>query len=193
MENSSKDKIKELVGVFYRNTFKIFYINSVDGETFVKPFGYFVSLGITTSLSVLENIRSILGENGYTATLAEISSKRVGGQFLNTVTKMDGLVQYALSDDFNQNALGEKESKERLVKMKESLNTSQDLAVLKDLVPKISQLDELINRLDNFEGWDLHMIQETGNGFGILHKNVNYSKVGNLEYRLGIYVSGEDK
>ena len=39
-----KDKIHNLVGVFYQPTFKTFFINSVDGETFIKPIGIFVSL-----------------------------------------------------------------------------------------------------------------------------------------------------
>lgn len=190
--DSSKDKIKELIGVFYRNTFKIFYINSCEGENFAKPLGYFVSLGITTSPKVLEDMRQLLEENGYTARIAEISSKRVGGQFLNTLINVDNPQQYKLSE-FENNILTEETSKKRLEDMKSKISLDQDLDVLKDLVPKISQLEELITKLDKAGGWNMHLIQESTSGFSIFHKMVNYKKVGDLEYRLGIYVSGSSK
>ena len=89
-----KDKIHNLVSVFYRNTFKTFYVNSYDGEEFEKPFGIFVSLGITTSLKTLNDIKEIIEDNGFNATLAEISSKRRTSQFLNTIIRTSEISQY---------------------------------------------------------------------------------------------------
>ena len=97
--NINRDKVHSLVEVFYQPSFKTFYVNSVDGETFVKPVGVFVSLGITTSLKVLEDIKNIIsGSEGYSATLAEIKSKKVAGQFLNTVTCTTGPKQYKITN-----------------------------------------------------------------------------------------------
>lgn len=189
----SKDKVKELVSIFYRNTFKIFYINSSDGENTCKPFGLFVSLGITTSPKVLEDIRSILEENGYIAKICEISSKKCGDyQFINTLTDNNTPEQYKVTE-FEDCVFSKEEAEKKLQELKEKINSDQEIDILRILVPRVSRLEELISRLNESSGWDLHMIQETEDGFSIFHKFVNYKQVGGVEYRLGIYVSESSK
>lgn len=190
-----KKKIHDLVGVFYRPTYKTFYVNSVDGESFTKPVGVFVSLGITTSYKVIEDIKNIISENNpdCITTIAELSSKKVGSQFMNTIVNVDSPVQYRLSDEGREGVLNESEAKEELDDMVKKMSPDQDLAVLNSLAPKISRLRDLIDRISESGsgGWDSHSIQripESEGSYGIFHKLVNYTQVGDIEYRLGIYV-----
>ena len=55
-----KTRIQELIKVFYQQPFKIFYVNSEDGENFIKPKGLFISLGITTSMKTIESIGQVI-------------------------------------------------------------------------------------------------------------------------------------
>jgi hypothetical protein len=186
-----KKKIHELVGVFYRPTYKTFYVNSVDGESFIKPTGVFVSLGITTSMKVIEDIRNTIEENtDYCAMVAEISSKKIGSQFINTITNIDNPQQYRL-ESFGENVLDEAAARAELEGMMELMNPQQDLSVLNEYAPKVSRLQDLINKLTDSNGWDSHAIQridESEGSYGVFHKLVNYRVDGDVEYRLGIYV-----
>lgn len=183
-----KDKIHNLVSVFYRNTFKTFYVNSYDGEEFEKPFGIFVSLGITTSLKTLNDIKEIIEDNGFNATLAEISSKRRTSQFLNTIIKTSDISQY--DTDCSDLDLLDKESAEaRLIELRKLITSEQDLQLLKELVPRISRLEEFINKLNSGDGWKSHLIKEEDGQYFLYHKKINYKKEGDIEYRIGIYVS----
>lgn len=188
--NINRDKVHSLVEVFYQPSFKTFYVNSVDGETFVKPIGVFVSLGITTSLKVLEDIKNIIsGSEGFNAVLAEIKSKKVAGQFLNTVTCTSDPKQYKITE-LSDDIMNEEESKAELEKMKNLMNPSQDLEVLKEYAPKISRLQDLIDKLTSTHGWDAHLIQREQSGdYRIFHQYINYKREGELEYRVGIFVT----
>ena len=187
-----KKKIHELVGVFYRPTYKTFYVNSIDGESFIKPIGVFVSLGITTARKVLEDIRDIIQENtDYVAQIAEISSKKVGTQFINTITNISNPQQYRLSDLDPELVLDEEAARKELESMRQLMNPEQDLDILNEYAPKISRLQDLIDKLTTTDGWDSHAIQrvdESEGSYGVFHKLVNYRQEGNKEYRLGIYV-----
>ena len=187
-----KKKIHELVGVFYRPTYKTFYVNSIDGESFIKPIGVFVSLGITTARKVLEDIRDIIQENtDYVAQIAEISSKKVGTQFINTITNISDPQQYRLSDLDPELVLDEEAARKELESMRQLMNPEQDLDILNEYAPKISRLQDLIDKLTTTDGWNSHAIQrvdESEGSYGVFHKLVNYRQEGNKEYRLGIYV-----
>lgn len=193
----SKETIHELVEVFYQPPFKTFYINSSDGETFIKPLGVFVSLGITTSLRVLQDIRDVLSKSsGLSARLAEIKSQKIAGQFLNYIVpkKESDIVQYNMAE-FPDLCMDEDTAKNLLKRMKEKMISSEksDVISLYDYCPKISKLSELIDKLNsNPVGWRDHMIQETPEGeYRIFHKKVNYqrSEIDGSEYRIGIYVT----
>lgn len=188
-----REKINEVVEVFYQQNFKTFYINSIDGKTFVKPVGVFVSLGITTSLKALEDIRSVIANTeGYSAVIAEISSKKVGNQFLNTIINLETPKQYTL-DNFGENILNKEESEEELRKLKEKMNTDEDIMILQKYAPKISKLQDLINKLTTSNGWESHSILKDGEDYKIYHQNVNYKKEEDIEYRIGIFVSENTK
>ncbi len=188
--NINRDKIHSLVEVFYQPAFKTFYVNSVDGNTFVKPFGVFVSLGITTSMKVLEDMRNIISsKDEYNAVIAEISSKKIAGQFLNTIKSTSDIKQYKLTE-FTSDIMNEEESNKELAKLKEFMDPSQDIEVLKEYAPKISRLQDLIDKLTTTHGWDAHLIQRENDGYyRIFHQYVNYKKEDDIEYRIGIFVT----
>ena len=184
-----KDKIHNLVGVFYQPTFKTFFINSVDGESFIKPIGIFVSLGITTSTKVLDDIKNVIADSGeFVAQIAELSSKKAGGQFINTIVNIENPQQFELHE-FPEGVMNEEEAKEELERMKSLMTPEEDLEVLKTYAPRISQLQDLIEKLTNTGGWSAHLIQKKDEGtYSVFHKFVNYQKVDDIEYRIGIYV-----
>lgn len=188
--NINRDKIHSLVGVLYQPPFKTFYVNSVDGETFVKPVGVFVSLGITTSLKVLEDIKEIINNSKeFNAVLSEISSKKIAGQFLNTVIKVGNPKQYRITE-FPDSIMDETRSREELQRMKLLMDPSQSLETLKEYAPKISRLQDLIDKLTSTNGWDAHLIQKDENDeYRIFHQYINYKKEGDIEYRVGIFVT----
>lgn len=187
-----KKKIHELVGVFYRPTYKTFYVNSIDGESFIKPIGVFVSLGITTARKTLEDIRDIIQENtDYVAQIAEISSKKVGAQFINTITNISDPQQYRITDLDPELVLDEEAARKELESMRQLMSPEQDLNILNEYAPKISRLQDLIDKLSVSNSWDSHAIlrvDESEGSYGVFHKLVNYRQEGNKEYRLGIYV-----
>lgn len=189
----NKEKVYELVDVFYQPTFKTFYVNSVNGKDFVKPVGVFVSLGITTSKKVLEEIKNIISETpGYNAVIAEISSKRVKSQFLNTLKNTEPK-QYKLGgEDLKKEKmrLFDKEmAEEELNRIKSIVSSNQEAGVINEITPKITKLQNLIKRLNDSCGWEDHLICEDEENYRIYHLNTNYKKEGDIEYRIGIYVT----
>lgn len=184
----SREKIHELVEVFYQPTFKTFYVNSIDGETFIKPIGVFVSLGITTSLKVIESIKDVISGYDYNTMIVELSSKKVNGQFLNTVVS-DNPSQYKIDD--SEDTLGRDQAIEELCKLKAYMKPTEDLDVIQYYAPKIQKLQGLIDELDNNpQGWEDHVINIENDEYKIFHKTVNYMKDENdVEYRIGIFVS----
>lgn len=186
----NREKIHDLIEVFYQPTFKTFYINSENGNSFIKPNAVFVSLGITTSMKVLEDITEVINSTEeYEASIVEISSKKIAGQFLNTVTS-ENPKQYKLSV-FEDNIMNEEQSNLELERLKSLMSTDQDLEILKVYAPRVSRLQDLINKLTSTNGWNAHLIQDCGNGdYRIFHQFVNYRKDDEtkIEYRVGIYV-----
>lgn len=173
MDMMIRSKIQDLIEVFYHSPFKIFYINSIDGEKFSKSIGIFVSLGITTSMETLENLKSIiLRETSYKAEIAEITSKSHMGQHLNKVINLNPSQYLAIPD----NSMGRDESVKELDRI---LNEDKNFK-------EYSKLSGLIKKLDEMSGWENHGI--TKEPYQIFHKKVNYKKDGDLEYRIGIYV-----
>lgn len=188
----SRDEISRIVDIFYQHEFKTFYVNSVDGNTFVKPIGIFVSLGLTTSMQTLENIRNILEENGYIVKLAEIKSRKVNNMFLNTLTREDNPQQYKISSCCD-NVFEEKEANLELQRLESLLTVDQDINVLASTATKVSSLRKLIEKLSLTNGWSDHSIQlNEDNEYCIFHKNLNYKKESDFEYRVGIYVISKE-
>lgn len=190
-----KDKIHELVEVFYQRRFKTFYVNSTDGKTFTTPSGVFVSLGITTPMRVLWDMQKVLETQGYNTCLAEIKSDIIGGQYMNIVTnrKENEIGQYIIDlSQYPEKVMNEVESKELLEMLRAKVNDpNAPIEVLRELAPKVGKLQQIIEKLDN-SGWDRHLIQvdEVGD-YKIFHTKVNYLKDpdSGSEFRIGIYVT----
>ena len=188
MDTTVREKIRNIIEIFYRPKFKIFNINSLDGKVFDHLEGVFVSLGITTSMKVMEDIAEVINteDNGLKATISEISSKRVVNQYLNTVIKKTEVKQY-LIPNLNEPGLLDKEASLGLLeKLKQELSEEADLEDLKNLTPRISKLASLISKLDKSSGWGGHMIQEDKKEFyRIFHKFSN----SNLRVAFGFYLT----
>lgn len=183
-----REKIHELVRLFYQSTYKIFYINSIDGSDFSKVNSVFVSLGMTTSLKMLENIKDFLESyKNYKATIVEIGSKKIGDQYLNWIIK-ENPDQYLLTDPPSTLMTRDEVMKE-LKEMKQRLNTHSPLEIIAEYSHKVNKLQYLADRLDESSGWSSHMIQKDGEDYRIYHLYVNYEKREGIEYRIGILVS----
>ena len=184
----SREKIHELVEVFYQPTFKTFYVNSIDEETFIKPIGVFVSLGITTSLKVVNSIKEIISGYNYNTKIVEISSRNINGQFLNTIIS-ENPHQYRI--DESDKILEHDKALEELCRLKALMKPEESLDTLQYYAPKIQKLQGLIDELNkNPQGWENHVIKlEDDGNYKIFHKLVNYKKTDDMEYRIGIFVS----
>jgi hypothetical protein len=186
-----REKIHEIVEVFYQPTFKTFYVNSVDEETFIKPIGVFVSLGITTSPKVIESIREVIAGYDYDTRIVEISSRKINGQFLNTITS-ENPSQYMIED--SDDTLGKEKASAELSRLKAYMDPSEDLETIQTYAPKIQKLQELIDELNRTsDGWDTHVIKIEDGDYKVYHKLVNYKNTGDVEYRIGIFVSSKEK
>lgn len=185
-----REKIHEIVEVFYQPTFKTFYVNSVDEETFIKPIGVFVSLGITTSPKVIESIGEVIAGYDYDTRVVEISSRKINGQFLNTITS-ENPSQYMIED--SDDTLGKEKASAELSRLKAYMDPSEDLEMIQTYAPKIQKLQELIDELNRTsDGWDTHVIKIEDGDYKVYHKQVNYKNTGDVEYRIGIFVSSRD-
>lgn len=188
----NRENVHDLVRLIYKPTCKTFYINSIDGKEISKPTGVFVSLGMTTSYKTLENIRDVInGSSGYSACLAEISSVKVDDQFVNTVTNKVDPKQYFLSE-IPEDILEKDAAEKELLDLKEQLNPQNSLESITEISPRVAELQRLVDRLTESNGWDSHLIQKIGTKYRIYHRFVNYEKRDGIEYRLGILVNEKE-
>lgn len=186
----SREKIHEIVEVFYQPTFKTFYVNSVDEKTFIKPIGVFVSLGITTSPKVIDSIGEVIAGYGYETKVVEISSRKLNGQYLNTIVS-ETPEQYEMEE--SENTLGKEKASSELSRLKEFMDPTEDLETIQKYSPKIQKLQELIDELNRTpDGWSSHVIKIEDDDYKIFHKQINYKKSEDVEYRIGIFVSSKD-
>ena len=56
----------------------------------------------------------------------------------------------------------------------------------------VTRLKVLFQKLEETGGWNDHCIQKTDIGYRIYHLNVNYVRIGDIEYRIGILVNEKD-
>lgn len=179
--------LRDIVEMFYQPPFKIFNVNSIDGKTIVKPFGYFISLGITTSLDVLNNIKNYISKSdyGFDAKLVELESIRSEeyGDFLNVLSDIpeDKIKKYRSTPPENIKVYDKKEVDELLESYNKKIESGDYSCSLKK--------KELLDLTKKINSWDDHCIQEKDNVLGIFHKFVNYKKTDKAEFRIGIYVT----
>lgn len=187
----SREEIHELVGLFYRSSYKTFYVNSSNGKDLLsKPRGVFVSLGMTTSRRVLENIRDFLGgSKKYVSRIAEISSVKVGEQYLNTLSENNSDPQQYRLTVYPEGVMGKDAAMEELEMLRSKMNPAASLETLTEYSHKLNKLRYLVDRLDESHGWDSHLIQKVDDSdYCMFHCNVNYERRDGVEYRLGILV-----
>jgi len=177
-----KDRIHELVEIFYQKPpFKTFYVNSNDGESFVKALGVFVSLGITTSMKILEDLRDILGKTpGLKSRIVEIKSYKIAGTFMNQVTSDDPHQYEVDPESVAPNVvLSEAEATKELKELEES-GKREEASKLKEAILRVNEApDPWISR---------QVMRLENGGYRVFHKYVNYKKEDDTEYRIGIYV-----
>ena len=190
-----KDKVRDIVGVFYQAPFKVFNVNTEDGKSFSSITGVFVSLGLTTPLQTLEEIRNILNNTkGHKARLAELKSTRYYGQFLNQITEKseEEIKPYKL--DTPEDSFDERQTEELLAEMINKCKSSQndlnnEIGEITQNILKIKELQNLINSTPG-GGWSDSVIFRKSSGeFKIFRKTSNYHQLDdNINYRIGIYV-----
>lgn len=188
----SREKIHELVKLINPPTYRTFYINSEDGKEFTKPIGVFVSLGMTTSLDTLMGVCNLIKRTtGYDSILVELSSIKVGDQFLNTIVNKEDPEQYRLAD-IPGDVMGKEETEEELRSLESKINPQSSLETITEYSPRLTRLQRLYNILGE-NGWESHGIQRVNNEYRIYHLFVNYKKKEGIEYRLGIFVYEQEE
>lgn len=190
-----KDKIREIVEVFYQAPFKVFSVNSGDGKSFSKISGVFVSLGLTTPIQTLVEIKNILNNTkGHKARLAELESTKFCSQFLNKITEKpeDEIKPYDLIAP--ENSYDEQQTKiliEDLIQ-KCKLQFNQETTVennIGNIVQDIQKIKELQQYLNTSGSWEDSVIVKKGNDYKIFRKISNYNQISEeVNYRIGIYV-----
>lgn len=194
----SREGVNELVSIFYQKTkYKLFNVNSIDGEEFTKPLGVFVSLGMTTSLKQIQDITSAISRcKGYTARIAELGSIKIGGIYLNYLTKTDSIQQYPLNEENDATLMNRDEVLEMISKLvDQSKDSTASQTELVNISGKLNKLTYLNNQLEESDGWGTHAIREEDGDYKIYHLRLNYKKDpdSNIEYRIGIFVEDEQQ
>lgn len=186
-----KDKIREIVEVFYQAPFKVFSVNSEDGKSFSKISGVFVSLGLTTPIQTLIEIKNILNNTkGHKARLAELESTKFCGQFLNKITEKteNEIKPYDL--DSPENSYDEKETKALIEELVQKCRSGEIVDYsLGGIIQDIQKIKELQQYLDASSGWKDSVIIKKDNDYKIFRKISNYNQSSqDINYRIGIYV-----
>lgn len=172
-----KKNIEDLIRVFYKSNFKVFYVNSINADTFVRPIGLFISFGMTVSMDTINSIKTIISDCSENAEVVEIECRKKNNQYLNTIIS-HAPVQYLAEElkDVDNVILSKEEAEEELKSLSKQ-NSS-----------KIQKLQDAITRLEDDSSWDNFFISKQENDYKIYHKYLNYKKTKEVEYRIGIFV-----
>lgn len=175
-ENQKKELTVLVESIYTSNSFKIFDINSRDSRLIDRSIvgKYFISFGLTTSFSTLCKLEEELKtfENVKSCKLVEIASRKQLMRHLNSVTANEPK-QYEITK-LGDNILDEKESKDLLEKTNDE------------------SLASVIKYLDSTHSWDRHYVNCADGNYKMHHRFVNYQKVGDIEYRIGILIELND-
>lgn len=188
MNQDYKVTLRDIVELFYQSPFKIFNINSIDGETIIKPFGYFISLGITTSLDSLRLIRDYISKSdyGFESKIVEIKSIKSDkyGDYLNVLlpTRESEIKKYESEPPENIEIL-DKEGVSKLLRDIQSQIEKGDFRKS----PLKQKINEILEKIG--DDWDTKSVSMKDGVPGIFHKYVNYKKNEDSEYRIGIYAT----
>ena len=139
---------------------------------------------------VVDSIREVISGYDYNTRIVEISSRKVNGQFLNTIVS-ENPNQYVIED--SDDILDKEKAYTELSRLKAYMNPSEELETVQFYALKIQKLQELIDELNRTsDGWDSHVIKIEADDYKMYHKHVNYKNTGGVEYRIGIFVSSKD-
>lgn len=192
--NLSIKKVQEIVETIYQPTFKVFTVNSKDGIDFSKPIGYFVSLGITTSIDTLKDIRSFLSDQlkGQIefAKISELLTTKKYGQFMNKIIKAmneDEIYQYD-SSLIPENILGETECNLELNSLKKKINESTEIEEIRSYSNRIGRLSNLVGKIGRKNEWGIKGIIYENDDYKIFYKKVNFKENDSGMYRIGIFI-----
>ena len=193
----TKQEIEDTVSLFYPSSIKVFYVNYAGGSELTPPFRHaFVSLGITTSIKTMSELRDNLNNIDYLkATLATVRTIRnESGRYCNEVLKFG---DYTQADQYKAEKASDSEY-ERLLDRDASLDMYEELLGVEhtDLAEK---LKSTINLFDEKGLWkDMAILFDIVDGkprISSFHKFVNYrvDPQKNAEYRIGIMVEEKKK
>ena len=188
MNNDYKIILRDIVELFYQPPFKIFNVNSVDGETLVRPFGYFISLGITTSFDILKNIRDLISKSdyGFEAKLVELESIKSDeyGDFLNVLSDLqeNEIKKYPSTPPENIEVLEKEDAENLLSELTEKIN-SGDYSVS-------MYRQKLADTIKKIENWEDHGLQIKNGQPGVFHKFINYKKISLTFFKMYYYIEG---
>lgn len=193
--NLSVKKIQEVVEIIYQPSFKIFTVNSRNGKDFSKPLGYFVSLGITTSIDTIRDVGSFIGDQlkGEIefSKVCELETVKMYGQFMNTVTKIESsgtsVDQYE-SPEYPSIYLDKEKSSELLNNLKGEINKCTNIDSIRRYSSRIGRLTYLINKINKKNDWDSKGISVDGDDFKIFHRKINFIENEGKSLRVGIYI-----
>lgn len=180
--------LRDIVELFYQSPFKIFNVNSIDGETMIKPFGYFISLGITTSMESLRLICDYISKSdyGFEARIVEIKSVKSEryGDYLNTLlpTQESEISKYPSLPPGDLKILEKDEAEKTLENIQGQIREGDFR-----LSPMKQKLSDILSKING--DWDSYAIQIKDDMLGVFHKYVNYKKTDDSEYRIGIYAT----
>lgn len=191
-----KKKLEHLVGVIYRTPFKIFEVNSEDGVNLCQPLGYFLSLGMTSDIQMLESIRDFINKTEeFQAKLVEIKSISLGvAHYVNSITKeepVETIIPYRI-ENVPENSYDREGSINLINKCDQELKDiiKRGEEIPRSLTNRLSKLNNLFTQIEQKMGWDDHRILITPPENVILyHMNVNYKQEGESHYRIGIFVT----
>ena len=188
----TKQEIERTVSLFYPASVKTIYINTVNGTELIPPYPQvFVSLGITSSIKTLNEVRDNLNSISYlSATLATTKSiRKEDGKYSNEVLKFG---EYTKDDQYLATNMSGGEF-EKILDRAASLDMYEEL-MQSEHVDQANQLKELIGRLDEKDCWGdmaiaFDIVDDTPM-ISLFHRYVNYRKdqETGAEYRIGILV-----
>ena len=153
----------------------------------VRPFVYFISLGITTSFDILKNIRDLISKSdyGFEAKLVELESIKSDeyGDFLNVLSDLqeNEIKKYPRTPPENIEVLEKEDAENLLSELTEKIN-SGDYSVS-------MYRQKLADTIKKIENWEDRGLQIKDGQPGVFHKFINYKKTDNAEFRIGIYVT----
>lgn len=189
MNHDYKVTLRDIVELFYQSPFKIFNVNSTDGETMVKPFGYFISLGITTSMDSIRLIKDYISKSdyGFEARIVELKSIKSDkyGDYLNILlpTPESEIKKYkSLPPQDDSLVLEAKEVEEEMEKINKKIQDGDFR-----FSPIKQKLTEVLEKIGN--DWESKAVLMKNGIPNVYHKYVNYMKTEDSELRIGIYAT----